>query len=71
MSLESERSAERGTLAAVHLPAEEENDMLTATELKAIGKKLRAEHAGRPKGGIPDRIWQLLLAIEQSELKGK
>ena len=45
--------------------------MLTATELKAIGKKLRAEHAGRPKGGIPDRIWQLLLAIEQSELKGK
>ena len=45
--------------------------MLTPTELKAIGSKLRAEHASRPKGRIPDRLWKLLLAIEQSERKAR
>lgn len=42
--------------------------MLTTTELKAIGQRLRAENDARPKGGIPSRIWRLLLAIERVEL---
>ena len=45
--------------------------MLTTTELKAIGRQLRAENDARPKGGIPDRIWRLLLAIERCELGAK
>jgi len=45
--------------------------MLTRTELKALGQQLRAENDARPKGGIPHRIWRLLLAIERSELAAK
>lgn len=34
-----------------------------------IGRQLRAVYESIPKGGIPDRIWRLLLSIEEAELR--
>lgn len=39
--------------------------MLDGTAQKRIGKQLRAVYEQIPKGGIPDRIWKLLLTIEK------
>ena len=36
-----------------------------------IGRELRAVYESIPKGGIPDRIWRLLLSMEQVELRQK
>ena len=41
--------------------------MLDTFALSALGRVLRADHAARPKGAIPDRLWKLLLALEQAE----
>ena len=41
--------------------------MLSITAQRDIGRQLRATYASIPKGGIPDRIWKLLLLIERQE----
>jgi len=41
--------------------------MLSSTVQNQIGHQLRATYANIPKGGIPDRIWKLLLRIEREE----
>ena len=38
---------------------------------QAVFGQLRALYEGMPKGGIPDRIWGLLLALERVELAAK
>ena len=39
--------------------------MLSQSAQDRIGRQLRAMYEDMPKGGIPDRIWRLLLAIER------
>ena len=41
--------------------------MLSITAQHDIGRQLRATYADIPKGGIPDRIWKLLLLIERQQ----
>ena len=43
-------------------------EMLNRTEQVGLGRQLRAMYEGIPKGGIPDRIWKLLLRVERLEL---
>ncbi len=42
--------------------------MLDRTEQVRIGQELRAMYESIPKGGIPDRIWRLLLSVEREEM---
>ena len=42
----------------------------SVVQQKVFGQ-LRAVYESMPKGGIPDRIWRLLLALEQVELAAK
>ena len=42
--------------------------MLNRTERARIGSQLRAMYEAIPKGGIPDRIWRLLLSVEREEM---
>lgn len=39
--------------------------MLNETAQDRIGRQLRSMYESIPKGGIPDRIWKLLLQIER------
>lgn len=41
--------------------------MIGITAQHHLGGQLRATYANIPKGGIPDRIWKLLLLIERQE----
>ncbi len=45
--------------------------MLDRTSQVRIGRHLRAMYEGMPKGGIPERLWKLLLSVEQIELRKK
>ena len=45
--------------------------MINSTAEKLIGKQLRAVYEQIPKGGIPDRIWKLLLTIEKKRDRPK
>lgn len=40
--------------------------MLSPAARDLIGREMRKRHEERPKGGIPDRIWRLLLDIEKA-----
>ncbi len=50
-------------------PAKTNGDhgMLSTIVQNEIGRQLRATYRNIPKGGIPDRIWKLLLCIERQE----
>lgn len=41
--------------------------MLDKGTRDAIGREMRRQHADVPKGALPDRIWRLLLALEDAE----
>ncbi len=43
-----------------------EAQMLDKTTQDALGREMRKRYDARPKGGIPDRIWRLLLAMEKA-----
>ena len=45
--------------------------MLDGGERVGIGRQLRAMYESMPKGGIPDRIWKLLLSVERVEMHRK
>lgn len=45
--------------------------MLNSIAQDRIGRKLRATYESIPKGGIPERIWKLLLRIESNQAKPK
>lgn len=45
--------------------------MLDTNAQQRIGSRLRAVYEEIPKGGIPDRIWRLLLQIERKLSAGK
>ena len=42
--------------------------MLDKATRDVIGREIRRREAHRPKGGIPDRLWKLLLALEKADV---